>query len=96
MAHIPVSPLPLLPTLALGETLKRHRETKKGAKTMNKRDAKQQFIETVGTTWIYECLDNDKPALRTAWNDFVDALQKNRQITEAQASSWANPWKGSR
>lgn len=34
----------------------------------------------------------DKVALRTAWNDFVDTLQKDGQITEHQANTWRNPY----
>ena len=62
---------------------------------MTKKQAKQFFIESVTTTVIYDWLDTDRPALRQAWNDFVDTLQRNRSITEKQASEWVNPWKGS-
>lgn len=31
---------------------------------------------------------NDKPALRQAWNNFTDGLQKSGQITARQYDSW--------
>lgn len=34
----------------------------------------------------------DKVAIRCAWNDYVDALQKDGQITERQAMTWTNPY----
>lgn len=34
---------------------------------------------------------NDRPALRMAWNDYVDALQKSGRITERQAETWDQP-----
>ena len=34
----------------------------------------------------------DKVAIRCAWCDFVDALVKNGDITEARADRWGNPY----
>ena len=34
----------------------------------------------------------DKVALREAWNNFTDALCKNRQITAKQYDTWSNPF----
>lgn len=34
----------------------------------------------------------DKVAIRCAWNDYVDGLNKDRQITDYQARVWANPY----
>jgi len=34
----------------------------------------------------------DKVARRCAWNDYTDALCKNRTITEHQYNNWTNPF----
>ena len=34
----------------------------------------------------------DKAALREAWNNFTDALCKNRYITAKQYDTWSNPF----
>lgn len=34
----------------------------------------------------------DKTAIRTAWNDFTDALCKNGDITQEQYQNWGNPF----
>jgi hypothetical protein len=33
----------------------------------------------------------DRPALRGAWNDYVDHLQKDGQISERAAATWDQP-----
>lgn len=35
---------------------------------------------------------NDTIAKRTAWNDFVDMLEKDGDITPRQSHSWSNPF----
>lgn len=35
----------------------------------------------------------DKTAIRCAWNDYVDALNKSGYITDRQAYTWTNPFK---
>jgi GTP cyclohydrolase I len=34
----------------------------------------------------------DTPARCEAWNDWTDALMKNKEITPAQYESWDNPF----
>lgn len=36
--------------------------------------------------------DTDRVAKRTAWNDYVDALQKQGYISAKQAETWVNPY----
>jgi hypothetical protein len=54
---------------------------------MTKREAERQFREDI----LPRLSSNDKPARRQAWNDYVDSLQKNGQITERQAFDWDQP-----
>jgi folate-dependent tRNA-U54 methylase TrmFO/GidA len=35
----------------------------------------------------------DKPMRAEAWNNFTDALCKDRRITMKQYESWTHPWK---
>lgn len=54
---------------------------------MTKQEAKQSFAES-----IVLCISTrDIPAIRQAWNGFVDNLQKSGQITQVQADKWVNP-----
>ena len=55
---------------------------------MTKKEAKQMFAESIFTT----ISKNDIPAIRQAWNDYVDTLQKSSQITQVQANKWVNPF----
>lgn len=55
---------------------------------MTKREALSSFLEWWATTGIR----NDPTAKRTAWNDFVDSLHKDRDITDRQAFTWSNPF----
>lgn len=55
--------------------------------TMTKKQAEQQFKEL-----FKEVLQsNDKPLKRMTWNDFIDSLNKNGQITDKQATTWTQP-----
>ena len=54
---------------------------------ITKAAAVQQFKDE-----FYPSLDkSDRAAVRMEWNDFVDMLQKSRQITAEQAASWCQP-----
>ncbi len=35
---------------------------------------------------------SDNVSIRSAWNDYVDYLQKDGKITEKQAMNWTNPF----
>jgi hypothetical protein len=56
---------------------------------MNKKQATDLFRETHRST-----LDRgfDKGAIRLAWNNFIDGLQKSGQISEHSAATWVNPF----
>jgi hypothetical protein len=41
---------------------------------------------------VIEKHGQDKAAIRTAWNDYVDHMQKHGEITEHQAKTWTNPF----
>jgi hypothetical protein len=54
---------------------------------MRKSDAVALFKDEVSK----HVLKNDKPALREAWNNYIDYLEKDGRITERQASTWCHP-----
>jgi hypothetical protein len=58
---------------------------------MTKSEAVTEFAKTVLPAVVAQFGRKDKPAVRTAWNDFVDALQKSGQITERQSETWQAP-----
>lgn len=54
---------------------------------MTKIEAEHDFREIL----LPHVPPNDKPALRQAWNDHVDGLQKRGEITAEQAARWGHP-----
>ena len=61
--------------------------------TYTKAEAVELFKTTVAPVVIAEYGKDDKVAMRTAFNDFVDMLQKSDVITEYQSNRWTNPYK---
>lgn len=59
---------------------------------MTKAQAKADFDENIKPAIIERYGPNDRPAMAEAWNDYTDMLQKDGLISEAQYSSWANPY----
>ena len=59
---------------------------------MTKKEAEQEFRSCFLDEIRREYGKNDKVAIRTGWNDFVDYLQKEGRITERQADTWSNPF----
>ncbi len=62
---------------------------------MTKREAIQQFRDYVLPEIKKEHEKDgliDLPARRQAWNDYIDALQKNGRITVQQAATWTSPF----
>lgn len=55
---------------------------------MTKREAVALFLEQ----WAATGIRNDPTWKRTAFNDFVDSLHKDRRITDRQANTWSNPF----
>jgi hypothetical protein len=58
---------------------------------MTKREAIYLFKESHKPN-VERQFGNDKAAMRQAWNDYVDALQKNGDITAKQAETWDSPF----
>lgn len=52
---------------------------------MTKKEAETAFREA------FPKLPADKPARRQAWNDYIDGLQKDGQITRRQSETWTQP-----
>lgn len=55
---------------------------------MTKREAIAEFQER----WAATGIRNDPTWKRTAWNDFVDSLNKAGLVTDRQAFTWSNPF----
>lgn len=60
---------------------------------MTKREAVKQFNERWPRSHFVH-IDGrlDKPMRRQFWNDYVDFLQKNGNITVKQAETWDSPF----
>lgn len=58
---------------------------------MTRNDAVREFTEAILPDVLKRYGPHDKTAIRTAWNEFVDGLQKDGRITERQASTWLGP-----
>lgn len=56
--------------------------------SMTKKEATRDFTRYVRDSGISR---RDKPALREAWNDYTDSLQKNGLITARQYDTWTQP-----
>lgn len=54
---------------------------------MTKAEVKKQF-----DTYIKPTLGKDKVAIRCAWNDYIDQLEREKVITYTQATAWVNPY----
>lgn len=52
---------------------------------------KQQAVDYF-RAWILPNLDiTDRSLVRMTWNDYVDGLEKDGEITERQAATWTQP-----
>lgn len=58
---------------------------------ITKETAVAMFKEGVMPRVIRKSGKKDYPAMRQAWNDYVDTLQKEGYISEYQADTWQNP-----
>lgn len=59
---------------------------------MTKTEAIKEFYRDI-LPQVYQTYGKrDKPAIREAWNNFTDALQKDGRITEEQYNNWSNPF----
>jgi hypothetical protein len=59
---------------------------------MRKNTAVADFREFILPGVIKWFGENDKVAIRTAWNDWTDSLCKSNQITLRQYETWTNPF----
>lgn len=55
---------------------------------MNLREARKQFNESIKPHIVARFGKTDTVALDTAFNEWVDALHKDGEITETQAACW--------
>ncbi len=60
----------------------------KGNNTVTKQQAKAEFAKAE----LPHIPKRDIPAIRQAWNEFVDERQKAGEITLKQAETWVNPF----
>jgi hypothetical protein len=59
---------------------------------MTKVEAIKEFYTYV-LPQVYQAYGKrDKPAIREAWNNFTDSLQREGKITEDQYNNWGNPF----
>lgn len=58
---------------------------------ITKKEALKVFKKHYAPAILKQYGPNDKPAMRCAWNDYVDALVKE-QIAGPRANSWGNPY----
>lgn len=61
-------------------------------KYMTKAQALAQFKEFDIPALNERYGKDDVTARRTAWNDYTDALCKDKQISEHQYNTWTNPF----
>lgn len=59
---------------------------------MTKREAVAIFRTTVLPAVVKQYGKNDRPAITEAWNNWTDALCKNREITLRQYETWTHPF----
>lgn len=60
---------------------------------MTKREAKAEFDTLCPPETFRRNGRIDKPMRAEAWNNFTDALCKERRITMRQYETWTHPWK---
>lgn len=58
--------------------------------TYTKKEVMDWFKEAIKVDKEY--YENDKPALREAWNNYTDHLCKSGVITLKQYETWTNPF----
>jgi ABC-type amino acid transport substrate-binding protein len=58
---------------------------------MNRDRALKQFQREVAPVVLAKYGKNDRPACREAWNNWIDGLQKDGQITRQQSETWIGP-----
>jgi len=54
---------------------------------MTEQQARRDFCSTFGPSLPAR----DRPALREAWSNYIDALHRDRQITDSQVQGWTGP-----
>ena len=59
---------------------------------LTKKQVDTDFLDRI----LPKILKGDKPAIRQAWNEYVDMLHKDGEITTKQADTWVCPIKRAR
>ena len=64
---------------------------------MRHKTTKEQVLREFREMWneaikIDPTLRGDTTAKREAFNNYVDSLNKDRRVTDAQAFNWSNPF----
>lgn len=65
-----------------------------GRRYMTKAEAVREFKEEVLPYVVAQYGKDDRPAIREAWNDWTDMLQKDGRISAKQYNTWVGPFKG--
>lgn len=59
---------------------------------MTKKEALAEFRTEIAPAVRKQYGPNDKPAICEAWNNYTDALCKEKRITLKQYETWTNPF----
>ncbi len=59
---------------------------------MTKKEAVEEFEEYVLPEVLRVYGRRDRPAVREAWNNYTDMLQKDGRITARQYDTWVGPY----
>ena len=70
-----------------------NKSNKRRYRDMKKREALRDFRVYELPEVIKQFRANDKPAIRTAWHQYTDALCKDGLITQRQYDTWISPFK---
>jgi peptidoglycan hydrolase-like protein with peptidoglycan-binding domain len=65
-----------------------------GHRFLTKAEAVREFKAEVLPHVIAQYSKNDRPAIREAWNDWTDMLQKDGRISAKQYDTWVGPFRG--
>jgi len=61
-------------------------------RSMMKKDAYALFMQDMYPLVVAKYGRDDRVAIREKWNNYVDALNKDGEVTDKQAYNWSNPF----
>ena len=61
-------------------------------RSMTKKDAYALFMQDMYPLVVAKYGRDDRVAIREKWNNYVDALNKDGEVTDKQAYNWSNPF----